>query len=65
MEWREERGPDHHHVQESLLWALGSSSLSHLLQGVFSLGKMPCCFSLYMLGAFFALEIEGTEIGGL
>ena len=42
----------------------GSSSLSHLLQGVFSLGKMPCCFSLYMLGAFFTLEIEGTEIGG-
>ena len=38
---------------------------SHPLQGVFSLGKMPCWLSLYMLGAFFALEIEGTEIGGL
>jgi len=42
----------------------GSSSLSHPLQGVFSSGEMPCCLSLYMLEAFFALEIEGTEIGG-
>lgn len=30
MEWREERGPDHRHVQEPLLWALGPSSLPQL-----------------------------------